>query len=198
MLLSHVTHTTQKIKFSYKLKSLDGTDFRISEPSPFSTKWWSFKFNGTGLPYEIAIDAESGHIVWAYGGNPCGAFPDLIIARKKFVQLLRPGEKVVADRGHKDGRCFVQAKTGSLRHKRRQNMLARHENVNRRVKSFDSLSGAFRHDVSKHHVCFHAVVNIVQIAIETCDERPSLTKQSCKHCFHSTNLVFKSIRKCVS
>ena len=174
---------TQQIKFSYKLKSLDGTDFRIREPSPFSTKWWSFKFNGPGLRCEIAIEAESGNIVWAYGGFPCGAFPDLIIARKKFVKLLRPGEKAIADRGCKDGRCFMQAKTGSLHHKGRQNMLARHENVNRRVKCFDSLSGTFRHDVSKHHVFFHAVVNIVQIAIETGDKLPSLAKQSFNCCF---------------
>ena len=173
----------QQTKFSHKLKSLDGTDFRIREPSPFSTKWWSFKFNGPGLRHEIAIEAESGNIVWAYGGFPCGAFPDLIIARKKFVNLLRPGEKAIADRGCKDGRCFMQAKTGSLHHKGRQNMLARHENVNRRVKCFDSFSGAFRHDVSKHHVFFHAVVNIVQIAIETGDKLPSLAKWSCDCCF---------------
>ena len=110
-LLLRVVHKTQHAKFSYKLKSLDGTDFRIREPSPFSTKWWSFKFNGPGLRCEIAIEAESGNIVWAYGGFPCGAFPDLIIARRKFVNLLRPGEKAIADRGCKDGRCFMQAKT---------------------------------------------------------------------------------------
>ena len=55
----------QKIKFSYKLKSLDETDFRIREPSPFSTKLWSFKFNGPDLRREIAIEAESGNIAWA-------------------------------------------------------------------------------------------------------------------------------------
>ena len=124
-MLLHVAYITQQIKFSYKLKSLDGTDFRIREPSPFSTKLRSFKYNRSGLRYEIAIEAESGNIVWAYGGFPCGAFPDLIIARKKFVNLLRPGEKAIADRGCKDGRYFMQAKTGSLHHKGRQNMLAR-------------------------------------------------------------------------
>ena len=92
------------------------------------------------------------------------------------MNLLRPGEKAIADRGCKDGRHFMQAKTGSLCHKGRQNVLARHENANRRVKCFDSLSGAFRHDISKHHVFFHAVVNTVQIAIETGDKLPSLAK----------------------
>ena len=62
-------------------------------------------------------------------------------------------------------------------------MFARHENVNRRVNFFDSLPGAFRHDVLKHHVFFHAVVNTVHIAIETGDELPSLAKQSYNHCF---------------
>ena len=88
-----------KDKFCHPLKSFDGTDFRIREHSPFSTKWWSFKFNRPGLRHEIAKEAEYGNIVWVYGVFPCGEFLDLIIARKKCVQLLRPGEKVVADRG---------------------------------------------------------------------------------------------------
>ena len=77
MLLSHVTHTTQKIKFTYKLKSLDGTDFRIREPSPFSTKWWSFKFNGPGLRYEIAIEAESSNIFGPMEDSLAGCFQTL-------------------------------------------------------------------------------------------------------------------------
>jgi hypothetical protein len=29
--------------------SVDGTDFRIHEPSPFSPRWYSHKFKGAGL-----------------------------------------------------------------------------------------------------------------------------------------------------
>ena len=62
-------------------------------------------------------------------------------------------------------------------------MLARHENVNRRVKWFDSLSGTLHHDVLKHRVFFHALASTAQIAIEAGDELPSLAKQSHDQCF---------------
>ena len=87
MLLLHVAFVMQKIK------PLDGIDLRTRGPSHFSTKWRSFKFNRPGLWHEIAIEAKSGNIFWAYGGFPCGSFPDLIITRKKCVQLLRHGER---------------------------------------------------------------------------------------------------------
>ena len=73
-------------------------------------------------------------------------------------------------------------------------MLARHENVNHRVNFFDSLSGTFRNDVSKHRVLFHAVVSMVQIVIEVGDKLPSLAKQSCKHFSNSTNAVLELLR----
>ena len=168
--------TRSKIVYSDKLKTLDGLDHRIMEQSPYSPSWWSFKFNGPGLRYEVALEVESGHVVWAFGGLPCGRFPDLKIARVKFVKLLRPGEKVVlADRGYKDGRYFMHAKGGRHR-KGMQNMLARHENVNRRIKSFDCLSGTFRQDVSKHSMCFHAVCNLIQIAIASGEKLPDVAK----------------------
>ncbi|EFX70022.1 hypothetical protein DAPPUDRAFT_113096 [Daphnia pulex] len=54
------------------LVSIDGVDFRIMEPSPFNPKWYSHKFHGPGLRYELAICIQTGDIVWAYGGLPCG------------------------------------------------------------------------------------------------------------------------------
>ena len=78
--------------FSHKLKFIDGTNFRVKEPRPFSKKWHSFKFYGPALRYEIALEIETGHIVWAYGGFPPGEYPDLKIARKKFIKMLHPGE----------------------------------------------------------------------------------------------------------
>ena len=65
-------------------------------------------------------------------------FPDLRIERKKCVQLKRPGDKAVADRGHKDESFFAQENIGSSHHKGRENMISRHANVNSRVKYFDS------------------------------------------------------------
>ena len=75
------------------LVSIDGVDFRIMEPSPFSPKWFSHKFRGPGIRYELAICIRTGDIVWTYGGFPCGEWPDLKLARDLFAVLgLREGE----------------------------------------------------------------------------------------------------------
>jgi len=52
--------------------SLDGTDFPIQEPTLFDRKWFSHKFKGSGLLYEIGLSIANGDIAWAYGGLPCG------------------------------------------------------------------------------------------------------------------------------
>eukprot|EP01038_Epipyxis_sp_PR26KG_P018383 gene18383-25900_t len=54
----------------------------IQEPSPFSAKWYSHKFHGPGITYEVGLNIRRGAIVWAYGGYPCGEYPDLKLASK--------------------------------------------------------------------------------------------------------------------
>ena len=56
--------------------TVDGTDFRIQEPSPFDPKWYSHKFRGPGLRYEIGVCIKTGWIVWVNGPFPAGAWPD--------------------------------------------------------------------------------------------------------------------------
>ena len=69
--------------------SVDGTDFRIREPSPFNPMWYSHKFNGAGLRYEVAVGLCDEGIVWVNGPFPCGSWPDLRIAREGLVNFLR-------------------------------------------------------------------------------------------------------------
>ena len=57
--------------------SLDATDCRIQEPTPFSTKWYSHKFKGPGLRYEVALTIKNGEIAWLNERFPCGSHPDL-------------------------------------------------------------------------------------------------------------------------
>ncbi len=71
-------------------------------PSPFNPKWYSHKFHGPGLRYELAICIRTGDIVWAYCGLPCGEWSDLRLARDVFIFGLREGEKAIADRGYND------------------------------------------------------------------------------------------------
>ena len=60
--------------------TVDGTDFRIQEPIPFNPKWYSHKFKGPGLRYEVAICIKTGCIVWVIGPFPAGEWPDRKIA----------------------------------------------------------------------------------------------------------------------
>ena len=95
-----------QLKFTRKLKSLDGADFLIPEPWPFNTKWWSFKSNGPAVRYEIGLEVESGYIAWAYGGFPAGSNRDIDISRKRFVKKLQPNERAVADKGCRHSDSF--------------------------------------------------------------------------------------------
>lgn len=82
--------------------SVDGTDFPIFEPKPFNPKWFSHKFKGPGLRYEIAFCIETGKIVWVHGPFPCGAYPDLKIFRMALKLALSDSERTVADGTYND------------------------------------------------------------------------------------------------
>lgn len=144
--------------------SLDGTDFRIAEPSPFDPKWYSHKFKAAGLRYEVGLSITTGKIVWQYGGFACGEMNDLMIARDKLVQFLIPNEKVLADKGYQDSRYFITpTDENGIRHKQ---IMSRHETVNKRYKQFEILNERFRHDNSKHSSVFYAIGNILSFVLE--------------------------------
>jgi hypothetical protein len=87
--------------------SVDGTDFRIQEPTIFDRSYYSHKFKSAGLRYEVCLNLFTGDIVWANGGYPCGSHPDLLIARDGLVNLLDYNEKVIADRSYNDFNYFT-------------------------------------------------------------------------------------------
>ena len=124
--------------------SLDGTDFRINEPTPFDKKWYSHKFRGPGLRYEIGLCIRTGHIVWAHGGLPCGEWPDLRLARNAYVEFVKPGEFTMADKGYNDSQYFYPTRD-DVTSARQKEIMARHETVNRRLKQFGVLGLRFRH-----------------------------------------------------
>jgi hypothetical protein len=85
-----------------------------------------------------------------------------------MVRLVVPNERALADRGYRDREYFIipsdcRSEYASHVHKA---VMARHETVNHRLKSFEVLKQVFRHDISKHILCFSAVVNLVEIMIE--------------------------------
>ena len=146
--------------------SLDGTDCPIQEPQPFNKKYFSHKFHGPGLKYEIGICITTGWICWYNGPFPCGN-PDVNIARLGVIRYIATGEKILADGGYNDGNRFFSTPTGinDVTQRMRSLCRARHETVNGRMKNFKVLSTRFRHGLEKHKICFTAILNIVQIYI---------------------------------
>lgn len=151
--------------------SLDGVDFKIQEQFPFNPKWYSHKFHGPGIRYEIGLNIRSGDVVWKFGGYPCGEFPDLKLARQSYVHAVRAGEKTIADRGYPDDTFFILPNNlNANKHKR---IMSRHETINKRIRHFKVLKETFRHDLDLHPIIFHAVVNLVQLQIQ--DGEPLFT-----------------------
>ena len=144
--------------------SLDSTDFRIMEPSPFNPKWYFHKFHGPGMRYEVRICMRTGDIVWAYGGFPCGEWSDLKLTRYAFVLGLQEGEKVIADRGYNDPNYF-DFPNGENNAKKKE-IMARHETFNGRLKQFSCLQDIFRHELCLHPLYFNAVVDVTQMTIQ--------------------------------
>jgi DDE superfamily endonuclease len=150
------------------LITVDGVDCRIQEPGTFDKKWYSHKFQGPGVRYEVGICIQTGWIVWVNGPFPCGAWSDLRIARAGLQSKLQVGEMYVADRGYQDG--FIYGDTPSREHNTLEEMKrkarARHETINGRLKMFHVLSNEFRHRLDQHAIIFLAVANIVQLGIQ--------------------------------
>ena len=79
--------------------TVDGTDFRIAEPQPFSKKWKSHKSKGASIKYEVAISIYSGDIVWIHGPHE-GSKHDLTVFQENLQKMLEEDEMVEADAGY--------------------------------------------------------------------------------------------------
>ena len=145
--------------------SLDGTDCAISEPTPFSPKWYSHKLNGPGVRYEVGLSIARGHIVWTHGPFPAGKYPDIKIARKRYIFEVDDGEMTLADRGYNDPKFFVNPNYYPHSTRQQKIVMARHETVNSRLKQFGVLRASFRHHLDLHGPCFHAAANLIQLGI---------------------------------
>ncbi len=87
------------------------------------------------------------------------------ISRKKHLWIfLENNERSVADKRYKDKKKFLlPTERNSKRHKF---IMSRHETVNKRLKDFRVLSETYRHTLSSHKYCFHAIVRLTQLSIQ--------------------------------
>ena len=167
------------------LVSVDGTDFRIEQRG---RKFFSHKFKGSGLRYEVAISILCGEIVWVNGPYPPGRYNDLMVFRDSLMSILEDGERVEADDGYlgeapKFVKCpaSVTARPECLAMQKR--VRSRQETVNLRFKMWNILSDRFRHDISMHGDVVIAIAVFTQLSIEAgeplfsvnyCDDNPSV------------------------
>ena len=111
---------------------VDGTDFHIQEPALFNPKWYSHKFRGPGLRYEIGVCIKTGWIVWVNGPFPAGAWPDQEIAGSVINHHLENNECYVGDGSYYDRGQWVETPTGHNNTEQKMYALVRahHETVN--------------------------------------------------------------------
>ena len=136
---------------------------------PFNKKWFSHKFKGAGVHYEISSCIRTGLIVHVNGPFPCGHFPDITIFRKKLEGMLEVADEItIADRGYRGtSRCRTPDDWLTLSERRaNSNARARHETINGKLKTFRALSTKFRHNRSQHKEFFAVAVVTVQLMME--------------------------------
>ena len=162
------------------LMSIDGVDCMVNEPWPFDTKWYSQKFNGPGVKYEVGVCIATGNICWI-NGPFVASREDSSIFADTLADLLASDEGVEVDAGYK-GHPKLKAPTvatSSVHRKQKSQVRGRHENVNSRLKIFNVLVVPFRHlntrkgrtMMQEHGVCFDAVAVVTQLKFDAGDSR---------------------------
>ena len=149
--------------------SLDGTDFRIHEPGPvLDPRWWSHKFNGPGIRYELAISIKTGEIVWIHGPFPAGEWPDIRIFRDSLIHFVDDREMILADGGYSDGGNYLMTihELHGFAKKQAGVVLCRHELVNRQLKVFRCLGSKYRHDRAEHGNFLRSVALLIQLDLK--------------------------------
>lgn len=81
-------------------------------------------------------------------------------------RALQSNEKVNACGGYQDERCKTPDDVYGGSKKECVVVRARHETVSRRLEQFFTVGHRFRHEVSHHSACFHAVAILKQLMME--------------------------------
>lgn len=155
-------------KFSRTALTVDGTDQPIPE---HGREYFSHKFKGSALRYEVAVGIHTGLIHFLNGPFPAGKFPDINIFRLGLKTELEENETCEADDGYLgEHPKYIRCPKGLFNDPEREAMQARvrsrHETVNRRFKQWKIMSTKFRHDLHKHGYAFRAVAVITQLSLK--------------------------------
>jgi hypothetical protein len=151
--------------------TIDGMDMPIWETYPFDPELYSYKLNGPGLRYEIAVCIQTGNIVWINGPYKPAQWVDISIFCDKLMWELLDGEWVVGDGGYQDGNQFVIPKrTGPVWLQEMTAMAtAQHETINSWMKVWAILRNAYKYgkgtdkQMLRHGRTVKAIANVVNI-----------------------------------
>ena len=86
---------------------VDGTDYSINQPAPFSKRWYSHKFNGPAIKYKVGVSIQMGHIVWINETFP-GKWPDDTTFQRNLKGKLGKGTLTTDQCTLLTNRCFCQ------------------------------------------------------------------------------------------
>jgi len=144
----------------------------IQEPYPynaaFNGTYFSYKFHGPALRYIVAVCIQTGDIVYVDGPFPA-ATAEITIFRQGLLNMLLPGEMVETDNGFLGEPNHIQRREDYVSRadrKAKKKAGARHECVNRHIKTFRILTATFRHERHKHQSVFFAIAVIAQIKFD--------------------------------
>ena len=135
---------------------------------PFSRLWYSWKFNGPALKYELAVSIKGGDLVSIVGPYP-GSFHDIDLFREEMINKLLPGEMCEADKGYRGESSKIRvANVYQTLHEKKQKDRARnrHETLNKRLKQFGILGKKYRHKLEDHRLYFDCCAVLTQLSIE--------------------------------
>jgi hypothetical protein len=162
--------------------TVDGTHFKINEPKPFSKEWSSQKFGGhAGLNYKIALAVWDSKLLWVHGPTKPGVVNDLGVflgdGLEKSLRMkmddegLNIGRSIrgIADEGYR-GEAEYLSTRNQFDSKEiawfKSRALACHETFNSKLKTFQILSGTFRHSHDQHQTVFEAVCAVTVYKME--------------------------------
>ena len=147
--------------------TVDASDFRINEPTPFDPVWYSHKFNGPALRYKMGISIQTGYICWINSPYPAGEFNDLEIFQLYLKELLARHERVETDSIYQGDSCRIPNDFKGHRPwaVQKAQARARHETINGSFKNFNILSQPFRSTKHKHFLVYQAIAVIIQSEI---------------------------------
>ena len=110
------------------------------EPIPFESRWYSHKFHGPAVRYEVRIGVYNGFIVWVNGPFPAGEWSDSPIVQDSFLRHLCQDEVFIANGGYKGvDYCIMPGDYG---------------NVNWKFKELKAIGDMSRHTQVQHGKMF--------------------------------------------